>query len=156
MFKVLVAPRRQDSATLGLRLPNDVCWPNSCIGMGLNETPVDALTHAYFSFGYITPGDFKVVPMDGLPTEVFTDFTNIKKHNAGLGTVPGSGNMVSTAANRKLFISNLFGLMRKHGFAGIDFDWEYPREGDYGGQPEDVKNSVTFLKKLDDVNNQQP
>ncbi|KAB8296914.1 hypothetical protein EYC80_002323 [Monilinia laxa] len=136
------------------------------------QSNFDVLTHIYFSFGYITPGDFKVVSMDDLPTELFTEFTNIKKHNAGLKTVVALGgwtfnnngtvtqpvfsNMVSTAANRKLFMGNLFGFMRKHGFDGVDFDWEYPRAGYRGGQPEDSKNFVTFLKELDDVNNEQP
>ncbi|KAM3079706.1 hypothetical protein ACMFMG_006117 [Clarireedia jacksonii] len=144
----------------------------ACIGMGFKDIPVDALTHAYFSFGYITPGDFKIAPMDDLPTELFSEFTNIKKRNAGLkaivalggwtfndngtATQPVFSNMVSTSANRKLFIGNLFGFMRKHGFDGVDFDWEYPGAGDRGGQPDDGKNFVTFLKELDDLNKQQP
>ncbi|KAJ2985874.1 hypothetical protein NUW58_g5301 [Xylaria curta] len=144
----------------------------SCVGMGFSDIPVDALTHAYFSFAYITPGDFKVAPMDDLPSSLFDEFTNIKKRNAGLqaivalggwtfndngtATQPVFSNMVSTAANRKLFIGNLFGFMRKHGFDGVDFDWEYPGAGDRGGQPDDGKNFVTFLKELDDLNKQQP
>ncbi|GKT48622.1 chitotriosidase-1 [Colletotrichum spaethianum] len=140
--------------------------------MGFSDIPVDALTHAYFSFAYITPGDFKVAPMDDLPSSLFDEFTNIKKGNAGLqaivalggwtfndngtATQPVFSNMVSTAANRKLFIGNLFGFMRKHGFDGVDFDWEYPGAGDRGGKPDDGKNFVTFLKELDDMNKQQP
>lgn len=140
--------------------------------MGFGGIPVGALTHAYFSFGYITPGDFKVAPMDNLPVDLFDDFTAIKKNNIGLKTIVALGgwtfndnntatqpvfsNMVSTAANRKLFIGNLFGFMRKHSFDGVDFDWEYPGAGDRGGKPDDGKNFVQFLKELDQVNKQQP
>ncbi|KAI0897338.1 glycosyl hydrolases family 18-domain-containing protein [Annulohypoxylon nitens] len=147
-------------------------YNKSCVGMTFNDIPVDALTHAYFSFAYITPGDFKIAPMDDLPVELFDEFTNIKKRNAGLkaivalggwtfndnntATQPVFSNMVSSAANRKLFIGNLFGFMRKHAFDGVDFDWEYPGAGDRGGQPDDGKNFVQFLKELDDINNEQP
>ena len=144
----------------------------ACQGMGFADIPVGALTHAYFSFGYITPGDFQVAPMDDLPTSLFSDFNNIKKRNSGLKTVVALGgwtfndngtatqpvfsNMVSTEANRKTFINNLFGFMRKHGFDGVDFDWEYPGAGDRGGKPEDGKNFVQFLKELDAINKDQP
>ena len=140
--------------------------------MGIRDIPVDALTHAFFSFAYITPGDYKIAPMDDLPTDLFDEFTAIKKRNAGLkvvvalggwtfndngtATQPVFSEMVSSAANRKLFIGNLFGFMRKHGFDGVDFDWEYPGAGDRGGKPEDGKNFVKFLKELDDINKEQP
>ena len=147
-------------------------YKKSCAGMGFSDIPVNALTHAYFSFGYITPGDFKIAPMDDLPTDLFSEFTAIKKRNSGLkavvalggwtfndngtATQPVFSNMVSTAANRKTFIGNLFGFMRKYGFDGVDFDWEYPGAGDRGGKPDDGKNFVTFLKELDEQNNKQP
>ena len=63
----------------------------SCVGMGFSDIPVDALTHAYFSFAYITPGDLKVAPMDDLPTSLFDEFTSIKKRNAGLQTIIALG-----------------------------------------------------------------
>ncbi|KAK0670020.1 putative glycosyl hydrolases family 18 protein [Cercophora samala] len=147
-------------------------YKKACQGMGFGDIPVGALTHAYFSFGYITPGDFRVAPMDDLPTSLFSDFNNIKKRNIGLKTVVALGgwtfndngtvtqpvfsNMVSTAANRLTFINNLFGFMRKYGFDGVDFDWEYPGAGDRGGKPDDGKNFVQFLKELDDINKDQP
>lgn len=144
----------------------------TCVGMNFRDIPVGALTHAYFSFGYITPGDFRVAPMDNLPTSLFSDFTAIKQRNVGLKTVVALGgwsfndngtttqpvfsDMVSTQANRQLFIDNLFEFMRKYGFDGVDFDWEYPGAGDRGGKPDDGKNFVQFLKELDVVNKQEP
>jgi len=140
--------------------------------MDFNDIPVGALTHVHFSFGYITPGDFKVAPMDDLKASLFEDFTAIKKKNPklkaivalggwtfndnGTATQPVFSNMVSSAANRKTFINNLFGFLRKYAFDGVDFDWEYPGAPDRGGKPDDGKNFVTFLKELDDLNKQQP
>ncbi|KAI0203159.1 carbohydrate-binding module family 18 [Astrocystis sublimbata] len=142
-----------------------------CQNMNFKDIPVGALTHAYFSFAYITPGNFLIAPMDDLKANLFDDFTAIKSGNPGLKTIvavggwtfndPGAtqtvfSDMVSTAANRKAFIGNLMGFMRKYGFDGVDFDWEYPGAPDRSGKKDDGKNFVTFLKELDEVNKQQP
>ncbi|KAF2003755.1 glycoside hydrolase family 18 protein [Amniculicola lignicola CBS 123094] len=99
--------------------------------------PTGALTHLYFSFGYISPGSFDLVPMDDLEPDLF-------EHN-----------MVSTAENRAAFIRKLFAFMRQYAFDGVDFDWEYPGAPDRGGRPEDGKNFVTFLEELDEANKKQ-
>ncbi|KAK4200452.1 killer toxin subunits alpha/beta [Triangularia verruculosa] len=142
-----------------------------CQGMGFDQIPVKSLTHLYFSFGYITPGDFSVAGMDGLPFRLFSDFTNVKQKNPALKTVIAIGgwtyndpgptqkvfsNMVSTQANRAKFIKNLFAFMRQYAFDGVDFDWEYPGAPDRGGIPEDGENFTKFLKQLDDENKKQP
>ncbi|KAI0595746.1 carbohydrate-binding module family 18 [Biscogniauxia sp. FL1348] len=142
-----------------------------CQNMNFKDIPAGALTHAYFSFAFITPGDFMIAPMDNLSSDLFEDFTAIKTSNPGLKTIIAVGgwsfndpgvsqtvfsDMVSTAANRQRFIGNLMGFMRKYAFDGVDFDWEYPGAPDRGGKPEDGKNFATFLKELDDVNNEQP
>jgi chitinase len=139
--------------------------------MNFKDIPVGALTHLYFSFGYVTPGSYMIAPMDDLKPELFEEFTALKSKNPGLKTVvalggwtftdPGAtqtvfSDMVASAENRKKFIGNLMGFMRKYAFDGVDFDWEYPGAPDRGGRPDDGKNFVTFLKELDDVNNQQP
>ncbi|KAK3390167.1 glycosyl hydrolases family 18 protein-like protein [Podospora didyma] len=144
---------------------------SACAGMGFKNIPVGGLTHAYFSFAFVTGGDFMVVPMDGMEASLFSDFTAIKSGNSGLKTIIAIGGwthndpgpyqtvfsgMVSTAANRKRFIGNLFGFMRKYGFDGADFDWEYPGAPDRGGRPDDGKNFRQFLKELDEANRQQP
>jgi len=139
--------------------------------MGFNQIPVNGLTHAYFSFAFISPGDFKVIPMPGMSPDLFSDFTAIKKRNPDLKTVIAVGgwthndpgpfqtvfsDMVSTKANRDLFIGNLFGFMRRYGFDGVDIDWEYPGAPDRGGTPADGANFLQFLKELDEANFRQP
>ncbi|RYN32093.1 hypothetical protein AA0112_g6268 [Alternaria arborescens] len=142
-----------------------------CQGMDFKDIPTGALTHLYFSFGYISPGTFDLVPMDDLSPDLFSQFTDVKKSNPGLKTVialggwtfndngtatqPVFSDMVSTAANRALFIKKLFAFMRQYAFDGVDFDWEYPGATDRGGKPEDGKNFVTFLKELNEENDKQ-
>ncbi|KAI0877792.1 carbohydrate-binding module family 18 [Hypoxylon argillaceum] len=137
-----------------------------CQNINFKDIPVGALTHAHFSFAYITPVTYQIAPMDDLDSDLFNDFTAIKASNPGLKAIvalalPGAtqkvfSEMVSSAENRKVFIGNLMGFMRKYAFDGVDFDWEYPGAPDRGGSPDDGKNFVTFLKELDDVNKQQP
>jgi chitinase len=136
------------------------------------DIPTGALTHLFFSFGYISPGEFDLVPMDDLAPDLFSQFTAVKKSNPGLKTVialggwtfndngtatqPVFSDMVSSSASRAKFIKKLFAFMRQYAFDGVDFDWEYPGATDRGGRPDDGKNFVTFLKELDEANKKQP
>lgn len=117
-------------------------WIYSCLHtlQDFKDIPTGALTHLYFSFGYISPGEFDLVPMDDLDPDLFSQFTEVKRSNPGLKTVialggwtfndngtatqPVFSNMVSTAANRAKFIKKLFSFMREYAFDGVDFDWE--------------------------------
>jgi chitinase len=73
-------------------------WAHSrkCSGMDFENIPVDGLTHLYFSFGYISPGNFEVVPMNGgkdgnLESKLFSEFSAVKKKNSNLKTVVALG-----------------------------------------------------------------
>ncbi|OTB02455.1 glycoside hydrolase family 18 protein [Hypoxylon sp. CI-4A] len=146
-------------------------FDSECQGMPLSDIPVNSLTHLYFSFGSITPGDYSITGMQGLPEWLFSNFTNLKQRNPALKTVIAIGgwtfndpgptqtvfsNMVSTKANRKTFIDNLISFLREYAFDGVDFDWEYPGADDRGGAEADGANFVQFLKELDDENKKQP
>ncbi|KAF8252102.1 glycosyl hydrolases family 18 protein-like protein [Wilcoxina mikolae CBS 423.85] len=136
----------------------------SCNGMNFKDIPVGGLTHLYFSFGYITPGDFNIAPMDNLPVSLFSDLTDMKRKNSGLKAVVALGgwtfndngtatqsvfsNMVSTKQNRAKFITNLLSFLREFAFDGVDFDWEYPGATDRGGHENDGINFTQFLKEL--------
>lgn len=100
---------------------------------------MDGLTHLYFSFGSITPGDYKIAPMAAnLSYDLFSTMTSLKTKNAGLKTVVALGGwafndpgptqqvfsrMVASKTNRALFIDNLFSFLREYAFDGVDFDW---------------------------------
>jgi chitinase len=108
------------------------------------DIPVNGVTHLYFSFGYITPGDFNVAPMDDQDINLFKQMTDLKSKNPGLKCIVALGgwtfndpgvtqsvysDMVSTQANRAKFIVNLFAFMREYAFDGVDFDWVSLKEG---------------------------
>jgi chitinase len=140
--------------------------------MNFKDIPAGALTHLYFSFGYVTPGDFKIAPMDGLSPALFRDLTDLKSENSGMQTIialggwtftnPGTAtqavfsSICSTAENRATFIGNLLSFMREYAFDGVDFDWEYPGAPDRGGHPDDGKNFVSLLSELKEAISRQP
>lgn len=97
------------------------------------------MTHLQFSFAYITPGTYEIVPMDGIDPELFMKFTNLKRKNSGLkimvslggwtfndngtATQPVFGDIARTEDNRSKFITQLLSFMRHYAFDGVDFDW---------------------------------
>ncbi|KAK2015704.1 hypothetical protein LZ32DRAFT_689406 [Colletotrichum eremochloae] len=148
-------------------------WVHSrkCNGMSIEQMPVGALTHLMFSFAYITPGDFRIVPMDDLEPGLFSNMTAMKKQNKALKVMvalggwtfndPGATQFVfhdvaSSKENRAKFIRNLISFMRQYGFDGVDFDWEYPGADDRGGAEEDGKNFTLLLEELKDAVKEQP
>ncbi|KAK4128908.1 glycoside hydrolase family 18 protein [Parathielavia appendiculata] len=165
-------PKGKDSEQLDRVIGYYEAWRynSECQGMPLNDIPINSLTHLYFSFAFITP-EFNIIGMDGLPSELFSNFTDLKKGNPSLKVIIAIGgwthndpgplqkvfsNMVSTKQNRSTFIENLMAFLRQYAFDGVDFDWEYPGADDRGGVPEDGVNFTQFLKELEEENKKQP
>ncbi|KAI8315297.1 glycosyl hydrolase family 18 [Colletotrichum sp. SAR11_59] len=139
--------------------------------MSIEQMPVESLTHLMFSFAYVTPGDFRIAPMDDLDPKLFNQMTAMKKQNRALKVMVALGgwtfndtgptqqvfhDVASSKANRAKFIANLLSFMRQYAFDGVDFDWEYPGADDRGGAEEDGKNFTLLLEELRDAIKTQP
>jgi chitinase len=96
--------------------------------------------------------------MNSYNRDLYPRFTSLKQRTPGLSVYISVGgwdaggqsfsDMVSTSANRAIFIQSAISFMRTYGFDGIDIDWEYPAADDRGGVPADTANLVSFLKEL--------
>lgn len=86
----------------------------------------------------------------------FQRFNNLKHKNPTLKTLIAIGGwnegstkysqMASNPSSRKRFVNSCIDFLNKHGFDGLDLDWEYP--GSRGGKAEDKKNFVSLIKEL--------
>lgn len=56
--------------------------------------------------------------------------------------------LVSSAANRMIFITPLIDFMDFWGFSGADLDWEYPVDETRGGKKTDTANFVLRVKEM--------
>ncbi|KAL2817250.1 hypothetical protein BDW59DRAFT_166064 [Aspergillus cavernicola] len=138
-----------------------------CIGMKIQDIPTGSLTHIYYSFGYIKPETYEIVPMDDegeLSTDTFTEFAGLKRKNQGLkvvialggwtfndnGTIwqPVFSDLASTEEKRGRFIDQVLNFMNRYGFDGVDIDWEYPGAGDRGGHEGDGENLTKLMKQM--------
>ncbi|OHW96641.1 glycosyl hydrolases family 18 protein [Colletotrichum incanum] len=160
------------SGASGSNIRNREAWfhERSCNGMSIDDIPVGSLTHLMFSFAYITPNDFHIVPMDDLKPNLFSKMSALTSPNKALKVMVALGgwtfndpgptqrvchDLASTKANRAKFIRNLLSFLRQYAFDDVDFDWS-PRADDRGGEKEDGKNFTLLLEELRDAVKAQP
>ncbi|KAI5919336.1 glycoside hydrolase superfamily [Camillea tinctor] len=118
------------------------------------------LTHLFYAFIFFHPTTFQITPMNDADVEQYAQFTSLSNNKlqtwAAIGgwsfSDPGPtqtawSDMVSSAANRAVFISSLVEFMETYGFQGADLDWEYPVEEDRGGRKEDADNLVLLVQE---------
>ncbi|TQN70051.1 hypothetical protein CSHISOI_05266, partial [Colletotrichum shisoi] len=85
--------------------------------------------------------EYNIVGMDGLPSELFSNFTNLKKNNPSLKIIIAIGG----------WTHNDPGPLQK-----VFSDMEYPSADDRGGMTKDGVNFTQFLKELKEENKKQP
>ena len=129
---------------------------------------VDAskLTHINYAFANIVDGKPKFeLDIDSLK---ISKLIALKKNNPNIKVLYSIGGWVwsdkfshvaAYPESRKVFAKSSVVLMKKHGFDGVDLDWEYPgqRGEDNAFRPSDKKNFTLLLaeirKELDQIGN---
>jgi chitinase len=127
------------------------------------EIPYGQYTHIIFSFATINPSTFKVSAGHPQTEYMMRRIYSIKFVQADIKIWVALGgwsfnnlgptqttfsDIASSAANTNIFLDSLAQMMNKYRFDGVDIDWEYPAAEDRHGRPEDYKNIVTFMTKL--------
>ncbi|CAD0098997.1 unnamed protein product [Aureobasidium mustum] len=121
-------------------------------------------THLFYSFAFIDPNSFDVVPAHDDDEEQMREFTALSSDgklqtwiaiggfdfsDKGTPTHTTWSDMVSTKANRAKFIASLEAYMKEYGFQGVDLDWEYPGDPDRGGRKlADTRNLSLLVREM--------
>ncbi|KAH8738309.1 hypothetical protein BGZ61DRAFT_583252 [Ilyonectria robusta] len=146
-------------------------WKSSgdgCGHMTPSQIPVQVLDAVNLAFGYITPDDYDIVPMEHQTESIFQQVADVKKRSRStevwlsLGgwtfndndtvTQPIFGELAADSTKAKEFAGKLVEMMDHYGFDGVDIDWEYPGATDRGGKKQtDVDNFPTLLKNIRQV-----
>jgi len=120
-------------------------WPGSI------DVASFGYTHLAYSFaGISTSGLIEAYNGDTSQYSMYSLFNSLKSSNPGLKTLIAIGGWTfdqtrfsyasATADRRKRFADSVVSFLERHGFDGIDIDWEYPvtRQGtpaDYANYP---------------------
>ncbi|KAF9906260.1 hypothetical protein EC991_000823 [Linnemannia zychae] len=127
-----------------------------------SSLPVDLYTHLNFAFALID-GNGLIASQEAKEIPKYQQVNDLKRKKPSLRTAVTVGGwdmdmanystMVSTRENRQKFIQSAIAFVRKYGFDGLDFDWEYPGDHKRGGHPEDAENFVVFLQEMREAAN---
>lgn len=95
------------------------------------------LTHPNLAFATIDPVSFAVMPMNPADVDLYARFTALKSSSLQTWIAIGGwafsdpgrtrttwSDLASTRRNRAAFISSLRDFTDRHGFQGVDLDWE--------------------------------
>jgi chitinase len=124
------------------------------------KIPGELLTHVNYAFAVIDKDNQCVARNPKVAEQGFAQLRELKKKHPHLRTLISIGgwtdstgfyDMAKTPQTRETFAKSAAAFARRHGFDGVDIDWEYPGGGgnDKGlGGPEDTPNFTALLKEL--------
>ncbi|KAJ6052520.1 glycosyl hydrolases family 18-domain-containing protein [Penicillium canescens] len=140
----------------------------SCIGMNVDQVPVEDLTHINYAFAVIEPDTYKVGPMPKADESTLSDFTALKERNPNVVVGVSIGgwdfnnnhtdtqgvfaDIVSSSDKRQKFVDELMKFMKHYAFDAVDLDWEYPGAPDR--QPPKTNttgNTEGYVKLVQDI-----
>ncbi|XP_071994930.1 acidic mammalian chitinase-like isoform X1 [Engystomops pustulosus] len=107
-------------------------------------------THLIYAFAGMAKHELTTFEWNDVT--LYASFQQLKNKNKNLKTLLAIGGwnfgsapftaMVSTAQNRKTFITSVIKFLRLHGFDGLDLDWEYP-----GNEAQNKKLFTTLVQE---------
>ncbi|XP_046560950.1 chitinase-3-like protein 1 isoform X2 [Haliotis rubra] len=126
------------------------------VRLPVEDVDASLCTHLMYAFASLDIQSMSVVALDPFHeysragmTGLYEQFNQLKSKNPNLKTLlsvggQSSGRAFSQLSSSKLslqqFAQNTMKFLRKHGFDGLDIDWEYPAA--------ETKDKFTFLLKI--------
>ncbi len=131
-------------------------------GYTLDRIPASKLTELNYAFAKIDDGLRVAMSDPNIDLKNFEKLREIKNKYPNFKTLISIGgwdysklfsDAALTAQNRENFAQSALDFILKHGFDGVDIDWEYPVAGGVGGitqRPVDKQNFTLLLKAIRD------
>ena len=150
-----VIPRREAYAAQAASMtpPVAAAYVMDSAGLKLRQGDAPYLTQINYAFALIEEG--KVTGSHWQGIKAFEGYIERNPHILPIMAVGGWGaDGFSQAAageeSRKVFVQSALQLMERHGFRGIDIDWEYPGLATAGikASEKDGENYILLLREL--------
>ncbi len=143
----------EGETTMPTRQARNVMYLMDEHGIKLRDADARQLDQINYSFALIKDG--RADGSHWVSVDKVTAFLKRHPHIDGVLSVGGWGadgfsDAVATEEGRKTLADSILSLMDRHGFVGVDIDWEYPGVPGTGikSQPEDVANWYELLALL--------
>ncbi len=134
-------------------------------GITPDKLQVSKLTHLNYAFAIIDANGKVAMSDPAIDINNFRILKSLKATNKGLKTLISVGgwddsqtfsDVALTSASRAVFAQSCVDFVVKHGFDGVDIDWEYPVSGGKSaGRAEDKQNFTYLLQTIRQKLNEQ-